>query len=138
MNKIRISDHFNFRKILKFTLSPVLMMVFMSIYSVVDGFFISNYASKEAFAGVNLIFPVIMILAGIGFMFGTGGSAFVATLLDTLFYTLLNTMFDTFGKTVFACCLYCVDDITICVYAVLIKLQLRSRELGYFSLLEQP
>lgn len=81
MNKIRISDHFNFRKILKFTLSPVLMMVFMSIYSVVDGFFISNYASKEAFAGVNLIFPVIMILAGIGFMFGTGGSAFVATLL---------------------------------------------------------
>lgn len=81
MNQIKISDHFNFRKIFKFTLSPILMMIFMSIYSVVDGFFVSNYASKEAFAGVNLIFPVIMILAGIGFMFGTGGSAFVATLL---------------------------------------------------------
>ena len=80
MTKIRISDHFSFGNILKFTIAPISMMIFASIYSVVDGFFISNFASKEAFTAVNLIFPVIMIVAGVGFMFGTGGSAFVAAL----------------------------------------------------------
>lgn len=80
MTKIRISDHFSFGNILKFTIAPISMMIFASIYSVVDGFFISNFASKEAFTAVNLIFPVIMIVAGVGFMLGTGGSAFVAAL----------------------------------------------------------
>lgn len=75
---IHLSDHFTFRKILKFTLSPILMMVFTSIYWVVDGFFISNYVSTSAFAGVNLIFPLIMIVACLGFMFGAGGSALVS------------------------------------------------------------
>lgn len=80
MEKIRISDHFSFGKILKYTLAPVCMMIFSSIYTIVDGFFVANFASKEAFTAVNLIFPVIMIVAGVGFMFGTGGSAFVAAL----------------------------------------------------------
>lgn len=75
---IHLSDHFNYRKILKFTLSPILMMIFTSIYWIVDGFFTSNFVSTSAFAGVNLIFPLIMIVACLGFMFGAGGSALVS------------------------------------------------------------
>ena len=78
---VRISDHFTFKRIFKMTIAPILMMVFSSLYSVVDGFFVSNFAGKNAYTAVNLIFPVIMIVAGIGFMFGTGGSAFVSALL---------------------------------------------------------
>lgn len=78
MNKIHLSDHFTFRKIFRFTISPILMMLFTSIYWIVDGFFISNYVGSSAFAGVNLIFPVVMIVACIGFMFGAGGSALVS------------------------------------------------------------
>lgn len=81
MNRIHISEHFNFKKIIRFTFAPICMMIFMSIYSIVDGFFLSNFASKEAFTAVNLIFPVIMVIAALGFMFGTGGSAFIGTLL---------------------------------------------------------
>ena len=73
--QIHLSDHFTFKKILKFTISPILMMLFTSIYWIVDGFFISNYVGSSAFAGVNLIFPVVMIVACVGFMFGAGGSA---------------------------------------------------------------
>ena len=75
---IHLSDHFTFKKLLKFTLSPILMMIFTSIYWIVDGFFVSNYVSTSAFAGVNLIFPLIMIVMCLGFMFGAGGSALVA------------------------------------------------------------
>lgn len=78
---IHLSDHFTYRKILRFTLSPILMMLFTSIYWIVDGFFISNYISTSAFAGVNLIFPVIMIVACVGFMFGSGGAALVSKYL---------------------------------------------------------
>ena len=76
--QIHLSDHFTFKKILKFTISPILMMLFTSIYWIVDGFFISNYVGSSAFAGVNLIFPVVMIVACVGFMFGAGGSALVS------------------------------------------------------------
>ncbi|MBR0439237.1 MAG: MATE family efflux transporter [Bacilli bacterium] len=78
MEKIHLSDHFTFRKIFRFTISPILMMLFTSIYWIVDGFFISNYVGSSAFAGVNLIFPVIMIVACVGFMFGSGGAAYVS------------------------------------------------------------
>lgn len=81
MNKVHISDNFTFKKIFKITIAPILMMVVSSIYSVVDGFFIANFASQSSFSAVNLIMPVIMIVAGIGFMFGTGGSAYVSALL---------------------------------------------------------
>lgn len=75
---IQLSDHFNYRKLIKFTLPSIAMMIFTSIYSVVDGFFVSNFAGKTPFAAVNLIMPVLMIMGTVGFMFGTGGTALVA------------------------------------------------------------
>ena len=76
--RIQLSDHFNLNKLIRFTLPSIAMMIFMSIYGVVDGFFVSNYAGKTPFAAVNLIYPFLMILSTAGFMFGTGGSAIVA------------------------------------------------------------
>lgn len=70
---IKLSDHFTFSRLIRFTLPSIGMMVFTSIYSVVDGIFVSNFVGKTAFAGVNLIFPVIMMLSSVGFMIGTGG-----------------------------------------------------------------
>ena len=75
---IQLSDHFSYRRLIRFTLPSIGMMIFMSIYSVVDGYFVSNYAGKTPFAALNLIFPFLMIMATVGFMFGTGGSAIVA------------------------------------------------------------
>jgi len=76
--RIQLSDHFNYGKLIRFTLPSVAMMIFTSIYSVVDGFFVSNFAGKTPFAAVNLIMPVLSILGTVGFMFGTGGTALVA------------------------------------------------------------
>ena len=76
--EIRLSDHFGYGRLLRFTLPSIGMMIFTSIYGVVDGFFVSNFAGKTPFAAVNLIFPLLMILSTVGFMFGTGGSAIVA------------------------------------------------------------
>lgn len=78
---IQLSDHFTYKKIFRFVLPSIGMMVFTSIYGVVDGFFISNYAGKTAFASINLVMPFIMIVAGIGFMIGTGGTALVSKYL---------------------------------------------------------
>ncbi len=78
---IRLSDHFSYSKLLRFTLPSIIMMVFTSIYSVVDGLFVSNFAGKTAFAAVNLIMPFVMILGGMGFMLGTGGTALVSKIL---------------------------------------------------------
>ncbi len=75
---IQLSDHFTYRKLLRFTLPSIAMMIFTSIYGVVDGYFVSNFAGKEPFAAVNLIMPFIMIVATVGFMFGTGGTALVS------------------------------------------------------------
>ena len=81
MAQVHLSDHFTFKKILRMTIGPILMMFVSSIYWIVDGFFLSNYASSSAFAGVNLIFPIIMIVACVGFMFGAGGAALVSKYL---------------------------------------------------------
>lgn len=78
MNRIQLSDHFTYGRLLRFTLPSIGMMIFTSIYGVVDGFFISNYAGKTPFSAINLIYPFLMILSTVGFMFGTGGSAIVA------------------------------------------------------------
>ncbi len=78
---IQLSDHFTYQKIFRFVLPSIGMMVFTSIYGVVDGFFISNFAGKTAFASINLVMPFIMIVAGIGFMIGTGGTALVSKYL---------------------------------------------------------
>lgn len=76
--RIQLSDHFTYRKLIKFTLPSIAMMIFTSIYSVVDGFFVSNFAGKTPFAAVNLIMPVLQILGTVGFMFGTGGTALIS------------------------------------------------------------
>lgn len=76
--KIQLSDHFSYRKLFRFTLPSIVMMIFTSVYGVVDGFFVSNFVGKTPFAAVNFIMPVLMIMGGFGFMFGTGGSALVA------------------------------------------------------------
>jgi len=78
---IQLSDHFTIRKMLKFTLPTIGMMIFTSIYSVIDGFFISNFAGKTEFAAINMIFPPIMIISSAGFMLGTGGTVLVAKTL---------------------------------------------------------
>lgn len=78
---IGLSSHFTYKKLFFFCLSPIIMMVFTSIYGVVDGFFVSNFVGKLPFAAVNLVMPFIMILGGVGFMIGTGGSALIAKTL---------------------------------------------------------
>ncbi|MBS6447876.1 MAG: MATE family efflux transporter [Clostridiales bacterium] len=75
---IQLSNHFTYKKLLRFTLPSVVMMIFTSIYGVVDGFFVSNFVGKTPFAAVNFIMPFLMILGSVGFMFGTGGSALIA------------------------------------------------------------
>ncbi len=78
---VHLHEHLTFKKIFFASYAPILMMVFSSLYSIVDGIFVSNFAGPEAFSGVNLIFPFIMILGAIGFMFGAGGSALVSKTL---------------------------------------------------------
>ena len=75
------SQHFTYHKLLRYAVSPIVMMVFASIYSVVDGLFLSNFVGKEAFAAVNFILPYLMLFSSIGFMFGTGGSALISKTL---------------------------------------------------------
>ena len=75
---IQLSDHFTYGKLLRFTVPSIAMMIFTSIYGVVDGFFVSNFAGKTSFAAINLIMPFLMIVSTVGFMFGTGGTALVA------------------------------------------------------------
>ena len=75
---IRLSDHFTYKRLLRFTFPSIVMMIFTSIYGVVDGIFVSNFAGKTSFAAINLIMPFLMVFSALGFMFGTGGSALVA------------------------------------------------------------
>ena len=79
--QIKLSDHFSIKKLLQATFPTIAMMIFISIYSIVDGIFIANFAGTSAFSGVNLIFPVIMVIGAVGFMLGTGGAALVANTL---------------------------------------------------------
>lgn len=78
---IELSDRFSFKKLIKFVSPAVIMMVFTSVYGVVDGIFVSNFAGEKAFAAVNLIMPVLMAFATVGFMIGTGGSALISKML---------------------------------------------------------
>ena len=79
--KIQLSDHFTYARLLRFTLPSIAMMIFTSIYGVVDGIFVSNYAGKTAFAAVNLIMPYLMVFGTLGFMVGTGGTALISMTL---------------------------------------------------------
>jgi putative MATE family efflux protein len=96
MKQIQLSDHFTYGRLLRFTLPSIGMMIFTSIYSVVDGFFVSNFAGKTPFAAVNMIFPLLMMLSTVGFMFGTGGSAIVAIALGEKKKTQANRYFSLF------------------------------------------
>ena len=99
---IQLSDHFTYRKLIKFTSSSIAMMIFTSIYGVVDGLFVSNFAGKTAFSAVNLMMPVFMIIATVGFMFGTGGTAIVANTLGTGDKEKANRLFSLFVYVAFA------------------------------------
>lgn len=94
--EIQLSDSFNYKLLIRFTFPSILMMIFASIYGVVDGFFVSNYAGKTPFAAVNLIMPFLMILSTVGLMFGTGGSALVAKTLGEGKKEKANSYFSLF------------------------------------------
>lgn len=97
---IRLSDHFSYSKLIRFTLPTIAMMIFTSIYGVVDGVFVSNCVGSDAFAAVNLIMPVIMILGSAGFMIGTGGSAIVS---KTLGEKKLEKASEYFSMLIYLC-----------------------------------
>ncbi len=99
---IRLSDHFSYGKLIKFTLPSVATMIFTSIYNVVDGFFVSNFAGKTPFAAVNLIIPILIILGTVGFMFGTGGTALVAKTYGEGKKEKANSYFSLFIYVAFA------------------------------------
>ena len=75
--ELKLSEHFTYKKLILYVLPCVAMMILTSVYSIVDGFFVSNYAGKTAFAAVNLIMPLLLVLGCVGFMFGTGGGALI-------------------------------------------------------------
>lgn len=99
--RIQLSDHFSYKKLIKFTLPSIAMMIFTSIYGVVDGFFVSNFAGKTPFAAVNLIMPFLMIVATVGMMFGTGGTAIVAKTFGEGKREKANALFSLFVHTAF-------------------------------------
>ena len=76
--RIQLSDHFTYKRLLRFVMPSVMMIICTSVYGIVDGFFVSNYVGKTPFAAINLIMPLLMGLGTIGFMIGTGGSAIVS------------------------------------------------------------
>lgn len=90
---LEFSGNFKVRRLFKYALPSIIMMVFTSIYGVVDGFFVSNFAGKTPFAAVNLIMPFLMILGCVGFMFGTGGSALIAKTLGQGDHKKANEIF---------------------------------------------
>lgn len=94
--QIQLSDHFTYKKLLQFTFPSIVMMIFTSIYSVVDGWFVSNYVGKTQFAAVNLIMPVLGILGIFGYMFGAGGSALIAKTLGEQERDKANRLFSLF------------------------------------------
>ena len=93
---IQLSDHFTFKKLLRFTLPSIGMLIFTSIYGIVDGFFVSNFVGKTPFAGVNFIMPLLIILSSFGYMFGAGGSAIIGKTLGEGDRDKANSLFSLF------------------------------------------
>ena len=94
--QIQLSDHFSYQKLIRFTLPSIVMMIFTSVYGVIDGFFVSNFVGKTPFAALNFIMPFLMILGAVGFMFGTGGSALIAKTMGEGRTEEANRMFSLF------------------------------------------
>lgn len=112
--EIRISDHFTMIRLLRFTLPSIVMLVVTSVYNIVDGFFVSNYTGKTAFAAINFIMPLLMLLGGIGFLFGTGGGALIAKTLGEKNEKKAN---ETFSLVVYAAI---VCGIAIAIFGLII------------------
>ena len=91
--KIQLSDHFSYKRLLRFVAPSILMLLCTSVYSIVDGFFVSNYVGKTPFAALNLVMPVLMGVGTLGFMAGTGGSAVVSMTLGEGRKELANEYF---------------------------------------------
>ena len=100
---IQLSDHFNYPRLLRYPAPSIIMMVVTSIYGVVDGFFVSNFAGKTPFAAVNFIYPFLMILGCVGFMFGTGGSALISLTFGMGDKKKANEVFSLLVYTAAAC-----------------------------------
>lgn len=113
--RIGLNEHFDCKKMLRFALPSVIMMIFTSVYSIVDGVFVSNFVGDTAFTGLNLIFPVIMILGAVGMMFGSGGSAILSRLLGEGKKELANRYFSLFLIAIGGRCRP-VRRFGICVY----------------------
>lgn len=117
--QIQLSDHFTYKRLLRFVLPPILMMIFTSIYSVIDGLFVARYAGEEPFAAINFIFPVIMVLGAVGFMFGAGGTAIVSKTLGeghrthaNRYFTLVVLVTAGCGVVLGVAGIFCVPSIT--------------------------
>ncbi len=109
--RIQLSDHFSYSKLLRFTLPSIIMMIFTSIYGVVDGIFVSNFVGKTSFAAINLVWPLLQGLGAVGLMIGTGGSALVAKLLGEGENEKAN---QTFSMLVYASC---ITGVVLSVFA---------------------
>ena len=95
---IQLSDHFTYNRLLRFAFPPIIMMIFTSIYGVIDGLFVSNFIDDKgaSFEAVNFIMPYLMILGVVGFMFGTGGGALIAKHLGMGERDKANSLFSLF------------------------------------------
>lgn len=100
---IQLSEHFTLKKLMRFTMPSIIMMIFTSVYGVVDGFFVSNIVGKTPFAAVNFIMPFLMILGAVGFMFGTGGSALISKTMGEGKQEKAKQLFSLFVYTTIIC-----------------------------------
>ena len=101
--RIQLSDHFNYKKLLRYTFPSIVTVVFISVYGVVDGFFVSNFVGKTPFTAVNFIMPFLMILGALGFMFGTGGGALIAKAMGEGQWEKANHLFSLIVYTSAVC-----------------------------------
>lgn len=112
---IQLSDHFTYKKLFRYVLPSILMMLFTSTYSIVDGFFVSNFVGKTAFAAVNLIMPLVLGVSSVGFMLGTGGSAIVSMTLGQGKKDMANRYFSMIVYATFVLgCLFATAGFTLC------------------------
>lgn len=101
--RIQLSDHFNYKKLLRYTFPSIVTVVFISVYGIVDGFFVSNFVGKTPFTAVNFIMPFLMILGALGFMFGTGGGALIAKAMGEGQWEKANHLFSLIVYTSAVC-----------------------------------
>lgn len=120
--KIQLSEHFTYGKLLRFTLPSIVMMIFTSIYGVVDGIFVSNFAGKTPFAAINLIMPYLMVFGTLGFMVGTGGTALISKTLGMGDRKKANEIFSmlTYVSIIGGVILTVVSVIFMCPAAILL------------------